>query len=245
MLIYGRRAVLEALGNKKRRFESLHLAEGLSPDKFAELKNLALRRNIQVVVQKRNLIEKMVPGTTHQGVVAKVRASVHPSLDDVLQDLESRKENPFLLVLDEIQDPRNLGALVRTAAAAGVFAVVLGRHRTAPVGEAAQKSAAGAMEIVPLVIVANLAQALDRIKKSMWVVGTDMGAGTDYTKADLSGPLALVMGGEGKGLRPLTLKKCDQIVHIPANPNFGVLNVSVATGIMLFEALRQRRAKKD
>jgi 23S rRNA (guanosine2251-2'-O)-methyltransferase len=160
--------------------------------------------------------------------------------------LKSSERPPLLLVLDHVQDPHNLGACLRTADGAGVDAVIVAKDRSAHITESVRTVACGAAESVPLVQVTNLARLLDQLKdRHVWVVGTSDKAAKAFYEADLTGPIAIVMGSEGKGLRRLTAEKCDFLVSLPMHGKVTSLNVSVATGICLYEAVRQRRAKTD
>ena len=163
------------------------------------------------------------------------------SEDDLLNLLEKLLEPPFLLILDEVQDPHNLGACLRSAAASGVHAVVVPKDRSAPLTDTVRRIACGAAEQVPLFYVTNLARTLDHLrKKEIWIVGATGKAPNSIFSSPLTGPLALVLGSEGSGLRRLPLEKCDLLVRIPMTTHVESLNVSVAAGVCLFEAVRQR-----
>ncbi|CAK0758884.1 23S rRNA 2'-O-ribose G2251 methyltransferase [Gammaproteobacteria bacterium] len=192
---------------------------------------------------ERKMLDRMVPGARHQGVVA--RCVGQPILDenDLSAFLKILSDPPFLLVLDGVQDPHNLGACLRSADAAGVHAVIAPRDRAAGITSVVRKVASGAAEVVPFVQVTNLARVLRALKADgIWVAGTDSNAPLSLHQANLTGPLALVMGTESQGLRRIVIEHCDFLVHIPMLGSVESLNVSVATGICLFEALRQRQA---
>lgn len=193
---------------------------------------------------KSGTLDKQTGGESHQGVVAEFRP-VEPMSEAELDALvETRGADLLLLALDQVQDPHNLGACLRSAAAAGVDAVLVPRDRSAPLSPAARRAAAGAAEVVPLVEVANLARALEHLKQAgVWAVGLAGEAGTSIHDIDLRGPRIVVMGSEEKGLRRLTAERCDELAKIPMRGTMESLNVSVATGIALFEAVRQRGAK--
>ena len=177
----------------------------------------------------------------HQGVLALVRAATVYRENDLYDQLEQLDHPPFLLILDSVTDPHNLGACLRSADAAGVDAVVVARDRSAPLNATVCKVACGAAETVPLVTVTNLVRTIKELqKRGIWMVGASGEADNSLYRASLSGPLAVVMGSESKGLRRLTREQCDTLVHIPMCGTVSSLNVSVATGICLFEALRQR-----
>ena len=188
-----------------------------------------------------------IPGDTHQGVAARVSSSKALwSEQELLSLLPTLDHTPLLLVLDGITDPHNLGACLRTADAAGVDAVIIPKDRSASPGATVSRVASGAAETVTLVSVSNLARCLRALQTSkLWIVGTDAGAKTSLFEQDLRGPMALVMGAEGSGMRRLTRDCCDFLVSIPMAGQSGSLNVSVATGIALFEATRQRRGDRE
>ncbi|MCY4452311.1 MAG: 23S rRNA (guanosine(2251)-2'-O)-methyltransferase RlmB [Immundisolibacterales bacterium] len=198
----------------------------------------------------RGTLDRLAPGARHQGVVARVRSRPAPSWRSVLDQVAAAplrrgrdEPPPLLLVLDQVQDPRNLGACVRSAAAAGATAVVVPRRRAAGVTAAVRRTAAGGTERVPVVEVPNLARALrDLSAGGLTIAGADAGASTPAWSTDLTGPLALVLGAEEGGLRRLTREHCDHLAAIPMTAGGASLNVSVATGILLYEVLRQRHA---
>lgn len=188
----------------------------------------------------RSWLDRLCGGGRHQGVALQVRAAPDFELPDFEALVIERGAALRLLVLDHVQDPRNLGACLRTADAAGVDAVVAARARAARLTPAAVKAAAGAAELVPLLRAANLARSLSWLKEAgVWIVGADGDAERSLYETELRPPIALVLGGEGRGLRRLTRERCDETVHIPMHGNVGSLNVSVAAGIALFELQRQ------
>ncbi len=198
----------------------------------------------------REVLDRLAPGARHQGVVARVRSRPAADWPSILDEVERTVREggpsvppPLLLVLDQVQDPRNLGACVRSAAAAGAAAVVVPRRRAAPLTAAVRRTAAGGAERIPVVEVPNLARALrDLAARGVTIAGADPDAALPAWNADLGGPLALVLGAEEGGLRRLTREHCDQVVAIPMTAGGASLNVSVAAGILLYEALRQRRS---
>jgi 23S rRNA (guanosine2251-2'-O)-methyltransferase len=201
--------------------------------------------NIEIIQAELSRLDKLcAPGTRHQGVVAL--ADEMPQLltvADVLDQCAELGVEPFLLVLDGITDPRNLGACLRVADGAGIHAVIAPKDRAAPLNDIAQQTAAGAAQSVPYVLVTNLARALDElVEAGVTVVGLADEADSDLYQSTLTGPLALVMGAEGDGMRRLTRERCDTLVSIPMGGAVESLNVSVATGVVLYEAVRQRRA---
>ncbi len=203
----------------------------------------ALRESTPYQDTDRSTLDAMVPGVRHQGVVARCVAQRPLNEDDLIALLEVVQDPPFLIVLEGVQDPHNLGACLRSAEAAGVHAVIAPRDRAVGITPVVRKVASGAAEVVPFVQVTNLARTLRLLKeRGVWLVGTTDRAPQSLYEANLTGPLALLMGTEGRGLRRLTAESCDFLVHIPMQGTIESLNVSVAAGICLFEALRQRQA---
>ena len=197
---------------------------------------------IPVDYAPKSVVEGLATETSHQGVVAQVAPFSYWALEDLLDTIAHRQEVPFLVVLDQIEDPHNLGAVLRSADAAGAHGVIIPQRRAASVTSTVAKTSAGAVEYVPVCQVTNLARAIDTLKeRGIWVTGADMRGDKLHTEADLTGPLALVIGSEGRGIRRLIADKCDFLVRLPMYGQVNSLNASVAAGILLYEAVRQRR----
>jgi 23S rRNA (guanosine2251-2'-O)-methyltransferase len=242
-LIYGWHAVLAALERSPERVLQVWLDEKRSGPKPDAVLKAARAGQIKLQRAGRAQLEELVGEAHHQGVVARCRVATPSQVADLGGFLAGLTQPPFLLVLDGVQDPHNLGACLRTADAAGVHALILPRDNAVSVTPTVRKVASGAAETVPVFQVTNLARTLDQLKADgVWLVGASGDAQDSLYDQDLRGPLALVLGAEGKGLRRLTQERCDFLVHIPMVGSVSSLNVSVATGICLFEALRQRRA---
>lgn len=239
--VYGVHAVAALLERDPERVRVLHVQRGRRDRRMAELVAAARERGIRVELAERAWLDRRAQGR-HQGVLADCQA-LAPADEKTLERLWPDLPEPrLLLVLDGVTDPRNLGACLRSANAAGVQAVLLPRRRSAPLNEAALKTAAGGAEGLVLVEVANLARRLEWLKeRGVWVVGADGEAETLWSEADFRASCAIVLGSEGEGMRALTRKLCDQTVRIPMSGSVASLNVSVAAGILLFEAVRQRR----
>ena len=238
---YGIHAVRVLLARNPERVRRLLVASGRDAGRLVELKSLAQRAGVQVIASDDSSLDKLAEGGRHQGVVAEIVPRASDPETQLEEALEAAEGAPLLLVLDGVQDPHNLGACLRSADAAGVTAVIAPRDRAAGLTPVARKVAAGAAETVPFVPVVNLARVLRDLQgRGIWLVGTDDTADKTLFEADLTGPVALVMGSEGEGLRRLTRECCDQLVSIPMAGAVESLNVSVATGIVLFEAVRQR-----
>ena len=238
---YGIHAVRVLLARNPERIRRLLVTSGRDAARLVELKSLAQHAGVQVGATDEASLDRLADGGRHQGVVAEITPRGGDPETQLEEALEAAQGAPLLLVLDGVQDPHNLGACLRSADAAGVTAVIVPRDRAAGLTAVARKVAAGAAETVPFVPVVNLARALRDLKeRGVWLVGTDDAADRTLFEADLTGPLALVMGSEGEGLRRLTRECCDQLVSIPMAGAVESLNVSVATGVVLFEAVRQR-----
>jgi 23S rRNA (guanosine2251-2'-O)-methyltransferase len=238
---YGIHAVRVLLSRQPGRVRRVLLAGGRDAGRLAEVRALAQQAGVQVASVEPAQLDKLAEGERHQGVVAEIVPRAGDPETQLEEALEAAGPLPLLLVLDGVQDPHNLGACLRSADAAGVAAVIVPRDRAAGLTPVVRKVAAGAAESVPLVAVVNLARTLRELKeRGLWLVGTDDAADKTLYEADLKGPLGLVMGSEGEGMRRLTRECCDQLVSIPMAGAVESLNVSVATGVALFEAVRQR-----
>jgi 23S rRNA (guanosine2251-2'-O)-methyltransferase len=238
---YGIHAVRVLLVRHPQRVKRLWLAGGREAGRLAEVRTLAQGAGVPVATADDAQLDKLAEGGRHQGVVAELLPRAGDPETQLEEALEAAGSAPLLLVLDGVQDPHNLGACLRSADAAGVAAVIVPRDRAAGLTPVVRKVAAGAAETVPLVAVVNLARTLRDLKeRGVWLVGTDDAAEKTLYQADLKGPLALVMGSEGEGMRRLTRECCDLLVSIPMGGAVESLNVSVAAGVALFEAVRQR-----
>ncbi|MEX2498193.1 MAG: 23S rRNA (guanosine(2251)-2'-O)-methyltransferase RlmB [Wenzhouxiangellaceae bacterium] len=221
----------------------IQLWAGGSGPRIQALLEKAARHAIPIQQAQPGALDKLSDGETHQGIVAEFRAAEPVQEADLDEIVERAGSNALLLLLDQVQDPHNLGACLRSAAAAGAHAVIVPRDRAVGMTPAVRRTAAGAAEMVPLIEVANLARCIEHLQKSgVWCIGLAGEAATSLYQTDLTGPLALVTGGEEHGLRQLTRKRCDALARIPMIGGTESLNVSVATGVALFEANRQRGA---
>lgn len=241
--IYGVHAVEALLRHHPRRVKQLWLAEGRQDPRVQMLLELARQARVPVGQRERRELDEWAEGV-HQGVVAEVSPSQvwgEAMLDELLDRCEGP---PLLLVLDGVTDPHNLGACLRTADAAGVQAIIVPKDKSATLSATVRKVACGAAEVVPLVAVTNLARTLEKLRqRGLWTVGTAGEAEQELYGLDLRGPTVLIMGAEGKGMRRLTREHCDYLVRLPMAGSVSSLNVSVATGVCLFEAMRQRRSQ--
>ena len=240
-VVWGRRSVAEAL-RSGRDCEKIYLASGSRPSAVvAEIVDLARRRRIAIHYLERRALDRLADGGNHQGVVAEVGDYQYADLDDLLARASQRREPTFILALDSLQDPQNLGSLIRTAEAVGVHGIILPRHRSVGVTPAVVKSSAGAIEHVLVAQVGGLPQAIEWLKREqIWVVGLDTTASQVYHAVDYDVPLALVVGAEERGLGHLVRKRCDLLVSLPMRGEVGSLNAAVAGSIVLYHAWRQR-----
>lgn len=239
--LFGRNPVLELLRTGSRRVEEIAIiSEGRGPA-LLELLSLAKRQGVKISYRTRDQLTAMAGDIHHQGVVARVAGASYASLGELLEIPVARGEPAFLLALDQVQDPRNLGAILRTAEATGAHGVIVPKHHSAGLTGAAAKSAMGAAELIPVARETNLVHALEVIKKQgVWAMGAVPSGGRLPWEMDLTIALCLVLGGEGEGLRPLVAKTCDFLVSLPMRGRLGSLNVSAAAAALCYEVLRQR-----
>lgn len=240
-MVYGLHAIHGVLKSSPERLLELWVSQGREDARIRDLSHIAAAAGAHVHSVSAAALDKLVGGVVHQGAVAAIRPLKSWDEDDLLKAIPAFGVLPLLLVLDGITDPHNLGACLRSAEAAGVHALIIPKDRVAALDAVARKVAAGAAEFVPVASVTNLARTLDALKeRDIWVAGLDGEAKQSLYEADLNRPLALVMGAEGSGMRRLTRERCDFLVRIPMIGQMESLNVSVAAGISLFEARRQR-----
>ncbi len=241
--LWGYHPVYEALRAQRRKVKVIHMVlERIRPREEA-LMRLARQSGIGIKGTSPQQLNAMVGHKRHQGVCADVSPYPLSSLDIILEKAEIDGSVPFILVLDQIVDPQNLGAIIRTAHCAGVHGVILPKDNSAPPSAAVSKASAGALEHVQVSYVTNVANTLKRMKqRDIWITGADQNSPQTVFQADLKGPLAIVIGGEEKGIRPLVQKQCDFRVSVPQTGPIGSLNASAAAAVVIYEAFRQRVA---
>jgi len=243
-IAYGIHSLSAIIEREPERLIEIFALKGRQDDRVAPLINQAYSMGISVQFMSRKALDDKSKGEQHQGIMARVKSAKQKDENDLAQLLDNCEQTgkaPFLLVLDGVTDPHNLGAVIRTADAAGVDGVIVPKDKSAKLNPTARKVACGAAEVVPLFVVTNLARSLKALRDAgVWVIGTAGEAEQDVFQVKFDGPLALVMGAEGTGMRRLTRENCDQLVKIPMAGSVSSLNVSVATGVILFEAVRQR-----
>ena len=237
----GFHAVEEALA-AGRSLDRIVIASGRHGERMEAIVRLAKSRGVPVRFEDRQQLDRLAGTREHQGVIALAAAKPTVELEDLLRQ---KNEQGLLVLLDGVEDPHNLGAIVRTSLAAGASGVVIPERRAVGLTDTVERAAAGALAHLPVARVKNLVRAMEEMKEAgYWLVGLDERAEKTYTDVDLKGPVGIVMGGEGEGLHELTRKRCDFLVSIPTTGPVRSLNVSVAAGVILFEAVRQRRNQK-
>ena len=243
-LIYGVNAVVEALRAGTRQIESVTILESARPDRLKSLIELARQKGVPVHRVPRLDLDRTLGEVRHQGVVARIAAARYANADDLLDTLEAKigsSDPPLVLGLDAIEDPRNMGSILRTSECAGVHGVFIAERRAVGLTGAVAKVAAGALEYVPVARVTNLVRLIEQLKaRNIWVVGAAGDASQSYTDWDWTLPAAIFLGSEGHGLHRLVREHCDTLVRIPVSGKLDSLNVSVAAGVLLYEARRQR-----
>lgn len=239
-MVAGRNAVMEALKGS-RSVNKLMIANGSTEGSIKEIIAVAKDKGVNIQYWDRSKLDSIARGIRHQGVLAQVAPVQYAELEDILQVAKDRNEPPFIVLLDELEDPHNLGAILRTADAAGVHGVLIPKHRSCPLSATVAKTSAGAVEHVPVARVGNLVQTIKKLKREgLWVAAADMD-GKDYYDTDLTGPLLLIIGSEGQGVGRLVKEQCDFVVRIPMVGKINSLNASVAGSILMYEAMKQRR----
>jgi len=241
----GIHAVREAL-EAGSSFDRIVIAKGRQDSRIEEIVQLARQRNIPVRFEDRGNLDRLANSRDHQGVVAIAAARPPATLEDILERANASKDQRGLIVLlDGVEDPHNLGAIIRTALAAGAHGIVIPERRAAGLTDTVARASAGALAHLAIAKVTNLARTMEELKEAgYWLVGLDENGEKRYTEVDYTSPTGIVMGGEGKGLHELTRKRCDFVVSLPTTGPVKSLNVSVATGVVLFEALRQRHPRR-
>lgn len=242
-LIAGKHPVLEAL-RSGREINKIWIAEGSQKSVTQSITAEAKKQGIVVQFVDKRKLDTMAQGVAHQGVIAQAAAFAYVEVEELLQIAKSKDETPFLLLLDEIEDPHNLGSILRTAECTGVHGVIIPKRRAAGLTATVLKTSAGAAEHVPVARVTNLAQTIEKLKEAgVWVAGTDVSAKQDVYKTKFDMPLAIVIGNESKGMGRLIKEKCDFLVKLPMLGQLNSLNASVAAGVLMYEVVRQRRSE--
>lgn len=238
-IIAGRNPVMEAI-RSGRSIESILVAKGERSGSVVAIIAKAKQKNIPVKDVDSKKLDFLAKGVNHQGIVAQCAVKEYSTLEEIFALAEERGESPFIIVLDKIEDPHNLGAIIRTAECAGAHGVIIPERRSAGLSYTVEKTSAGALEYMPVVRVKNISAVLQKLKdKGIWVYGADMD-GEHYKKVNFDGAVALVIGNEGNGISPLVAKDCDVIVSLPMKGKINSLNASVAAGILMYEIADKR-----
>lgn len=240
-IIGGKNPVLEAL-RAERDINKIWIAEGVQKRAIVELLQLANERKVIVQFVPKKKIDGLTD-SNHQGIAAAVAAYNYAELDDLFKIAESRSEDPFFLILDELEDPHNLGSIMRTADAVGAHGLIIPRRRAVGLTAVVAKSSTGAIEHIPVVRVNNLSQTVDELKKrGVWIAGTDAKESVDYRRMDANLPLAVIIGSEGKGMSRILREKCDFLYQLPMVGHVTSLNASVAASLLMYEVYRKRHS---
>lgn len=240
MIIYGKNAIKEAL-NSDVTINKLFVENGKRLDKFEqEILELAKAKKIKIAYEPKNFLTQKCTNSNHQGFIADITKFVYSTINDILENAHKKDEQPFILILDSITDPQNFGAIIRSAECAGVHGIIISKDRSCNVNETVYKTSSGAVSDMLIAKVTNIAREIENLKKeNIWVYGLELG-GKNIYDTKLGGAIALVVGSEGNGLRQLVKETCDEIISLPMQGQINSLNASVATGIAVYEILRQR-----
>ncbi len=237
----GVNSIMEALRGR-RRVHKVYIQEGRGGKRIEELITLAGKKGVFWQYVEKTKLDSMYTLGNHQGVVAQVDIYEYSSLEEVLEYAAMRGEAPLVLILDGIEDPQNLGSIIRTAEGAGVHGIIIPKHNATEITAAVARASAGAVEHMRMVMETNLVSGINKLKKhGLWVIAVDMDGKQDYFTSALPSPTALVIGGEGNGIRRLVKENCDLIVKIPMQGEVNSLNASIAAGLVIYEVLRQRQ----
>ncbi len=238
-LIMGRNTVLEAL-RSERDIHKIWVAEGATKGQIQQVVAVAKENKVMIQVVPKKKLDQMVEGN-HQGVIAQVAAYQYAELDDIFRKAANKQEDPFILLLDELEDPHNLGSILRTADASGVHGIIIPKRRSVGLTATVAKSSTGAIEHVPVVRVTNLSRTIEELKeRGVWIAGTDAKGSQDYRKMDGTMPLGIVIGSEGRGMSRIIKEKCDFLFHLPMVGHVTSLNASVAASLLMYEVYRKR-----
>lgn len=238
--VEGRNSVLELLESKKD-INKIFVTKGEKHGSINKIIAIAKERRIIIVEKDRRQMEQIAQTNNYQGVIAIVPPFEYCEIEDILEEAQNRNEDPFVLILDGIEDPHNLGSIIRTAETAGVHGIIIPKRRAASVNATVNKTSAGAVEHMKIARVTNISDSIQKLKDAgLWICGTDINTQTYYYNQDLTGPLGIVIGNEGSGMSEKVRKKCDFLVKIPMKGKVTSLNASVSTGIVVYEAVKQR-----
>ena len=243
--VEGRNAVLELLESGKD-INKIFVEKGEKHGSIHKIIAIAKERRIIIVEKEKRQMQEMAQNQNYQGVIAIVPPFEYCEIEDILEEAENKNEDPFVLILDGIEDPHNLGSIIRTAETAGVHGIIIPKRRAAAVNSTVAKTSAGAVEYMKIARVTNISDAIDKLKRAgLWICGTDINTEKYYYNQDLTGPIGIVIGNEGSGMSEKVRKNCDFLVKIPMKGKVTSLNASVSTGIVVYEAVKQRLSKME
>lgn len=243
--VEGRNAVLELLESGKD-INKIFVEKGEKHGSIHKIIAIAKERRIIIVEKEKRQMQEMAQNQNYQGVIAIVPPFEYCEIEDILEEAENKNEDPFVLILDGIEDPHNLGSIIRTAETAGVHGIIIPKRRAAAVNSTVAKTSAGAVEYMKIARVTNISDAIDKLKRAgLWICGTDISTEKYYYNQDLTGPIGMVIGNEGNGMSEKVRKNCDFLVKIPMKGKVTSLNASVSTGIVVYEAVKQRLSKME
>ena len=241
--VEGRNSVIELLESKKD-INKIFITKGEKHGSINKIIAKAKERKVVIIEKEKNKMNEMAQTPNYQGVIAIVPPFDYCEVEDILEYAKGKNEEPFILILDGIEDPHNLGSIIRTAETAGVHGVIIPKRRSASVNSTVNKTSAGAVEYMKIARVTNISETISRLKeKGIWICGTDINTKTYYYQQDLTGPIGIVIGNEGSGISNKVKNNCDFLIKIPMKGKITSLNASVSTGIILYEALKQRGIK--
>ena len=243
--VEGRNAVLELLESGKD-INKIFVEKGEKHGSIHKIIAIAKERRIIIVEKEKRQMQEMAQNQNYQGVIAIVPPFEYCEIEDILEEAENKNEDPFVLILDGIEDPHNLGSIIRTAETAGAHGIIIPKRRAAAVNSTVAKTSAGAVEYMKIARVTNISDAIDKLKRAgLWICGTDISTEKYYYNQDLTGPIGIVIGNEGNGMSEKVRKNCDFLVKIPMKGKVTSLNASVSTGIVVYEAVKQRLIKME
>ena len=243
--IEGRNAVLELLESDKD-INKIYITKGELKGSINKIIAIANEKKVIIVQKDKKQMDMMAQSENYQGVIAVVPPYEYSEVEDILELAKERNEDPFVIVLDGIEDPHNLGSIIRTAETAGVHGIIIPKRRAAAVNSTVAKTSAGAVEYMKIARVTNISDAIDKLKRAgLWICGTDISTEKYYYNQDLTGPIGIVIGNEGSGMSEKVRKNCDFLVKIPMKGKVTSLNASVSTGIVVYEAVKQRLSKME
>lgn len=239
-ILAGVNSIMEALKGR-RRIEKIYLQLGRQGKRVEDLLRLAQKKGVFVQYVEKRQLDQMYTLSNHQGIIARVESYQYSDLGEVLEIAALKGQSPFLLILDGLEDPQNMGSIIRTAECAGAHGIIIPRHQSVEITAAVAKASAGAVEHMPIIKETNLVNTIKELKdKGFWIIGADMQGKRDYFSTSFPSPTALVIGGEGQGMRRLVRENCDILVKIPMQGKISSLNASVAAALMVYEVVRQR-----